>query len=175
MGLNTSLHVGFYIEAKMATIPDVEAKFVCEKNPNHKTDPYGRDEFCSKCGGKIIKVEVPATSFRSFSNIQFNTYAELQKHYPSEVGLAIDDYEWARDALQHVPSEWVGHDKEGHELLVFEKYNTNIDADYEGVHDLPSPATGPSRQEVTDTLNRIQKIMGYESVEMKYGVLVSVA
>lgn len=162
MGTNTGLHVGYYIVAKMKKIMVTEKDVQCSHNPKHHIK--GDENFCGKCGAKVVDVSIEVRSFLSLRDVE-----SLQ----TNAITSMEDLVFLQDNFSGIVGEWVGFDKEGYERVALNDFSEYVDCDNEGVHELPDPYTD-ERRGLPD-LDRLQRIMQYESIELKWGALVSVA
>lgn len=162
MSTSTSILVGYYIVAKMKPIFRTEMDVRCDRDGKHKIK--GDEDFCPKCGSKVVEVPVEVAGFQS----------TLSLTWGDDVPREISDEDWAfltgNFGLVNFESSSAPADEEILTIGVLTQY---VDGDMSGITELPDPVERINRQPLPD-LARLQRIMEYKSVELKYGVLVSI-
>lgn len=160
MGLSTSVYVGPYLICKMKNTVRVETKFVCSQIEKHSirlhTGEYAK--YCPACGSEVIEKPFAYDDFSSYSDIYY------EPETPEQHDLAARFY--------YIPSEWVGFDDKQCEIIVTVQ-GVTIDADSEGVHNISFDALLESIS--PKDIEQLKSIVGYESVVVRYGVLVQLA
>ena len=153
MSTSTSIYVGYYIVAGMKPIFRTEMDVHCDRDGKHKIK--GDEDFCPKCGSKVVEVPVEIASFQSMVDVVEHIVYDEDLRFLEENFCVLD----------------TGCVSE--EILTIESLNQYVDGDMSGITELPDPVERINRQPLPD-LTRLQRIVEYESVELKYGVIVSI-
>lgn len=162
MGTNTSVYVGPYVLAKMAKQKRTEKQRACSKNKRHEVG--SKDKFCPHCGSAVKTISVPIDEYKSFHDLMDKSDNVLTK----EERFVL------RKFMFMVP-ECLGLDDENVEVLLPENV-ISVSADQEGITNL-TPGELRNIQAYPDPRDvmLLKNTIGYESVEVKFGVLVEVA
>lgn len=161
MSLSTSFILGTYLVCKMKKETGEDLVLACERNPKHDVDM--EDNFCAKCGGMIVHTPTTYDAYVSFTDV----IDEIAEDDMSKEIRQIYKSFW------HIPGEFVGFDEEGYEIISTSN-SLYLSGDNEGVHDISLDQLAKLQLPPTN-IDLLQRVIGYESVEVKFGVLVQVA
>jgi len=165
MSMCTQVYIGPYLVCKMIQQTIEEESRVCSKNQKHTQDQWDEQQHCSKCGGKIIVAVLPEEVPLSLG------YLEYEK----------DEDEWTKDEkklmklFEPIESSNVGFNKDGYEILLCPT-TRGFSGDEEKIHKVKPEKFRAMVDEIKPAhLKLLQKVMKYESIEAKCGVLISIA
>jgi uncharacterized protein YqkB len=162
MSISTSIHVGYYIIAKLKPIFRTETDVQCSKKAEHKLK--GDEDFCPKCGSKVVEVTREEANFQSMLNVLTSDDSPLV--------ISDDDRAFLEDEFCVLDGEYINQFAD-EEILTVEALNQYVDGDMPWITELKDPYTDENRAMLPD-LNRLKTIMEYESMELKWGVIVSI-
>lgn len=154
----TTIHIGCYLVCKQQVIVgDPHVRMGCPKSTDHRVMRDGH--FCPTCGTLTELISTPSTSYRSLCDI-VNQYTR-----------ACAEVDFLGQNFQHIPSAWIDYNRPGYEIVGYRM--RPFDGDYGRMYTVDvvqSGFTSPPQ----DVIDQLIEIVGYEHVEIKFGVLVSV-
>lgn len=170
MSTSTRVYVGPFLVCTRPTIPFEQNVTVCSNKP-HKHDVSESDQFCRKCG-KPVKVEiVRGTTRRSFSSL-IDPDEEAGGWYDS---LKKKDVKNLLNHFTFVDPEYVGDIGGEVDYLVYDPNSISIDTDTTGMETWTQEQFQRlSKNPPTVAVELLKKVMGYESIDVNFGVLVMV-
>lgn len=157
MSTTTSVYVGYYLKAKLQTIEVLEHVKKCSSNSSHLVIDVNDAHHCSICGAELTLQTDTVNNKLSIENISYTT------------DISEEDTEWLEDTFSFVQAESIG--EEEYDYLLYDDGYAYFEADWGGWSDISNEFKLPYDVD----LDRLKKLLKYQSVELKFGALVSVA
>lgn len=163
MTINTTVYVGSYLVCKMRPMAIEGEKRVCSKNKKHEQDQDRKLKFCPMCAAKVITEMDSIDAHQSFGEILYEKEPRERSKDEKELVKKFDLME----------DESIGFNKKGYEVLLASAIG--IDADSEGIRELKPAHVLALHVVDQNDVALLKKVVGYESVEIKFGALVQLA
>jgi len=157
MSYDSQVYIGWYLECQPAATEYFKYSVKCLYDNGHNIS--ANDNFCKTCGSKTGKVGVPTLTFKYFRQIE-----QKYTHLESEITEALHETRKS-GGIEYLVSNHRGHGKHldgKHDTAVVTLFTTAEDMQKLLDNTLFTP----------ELIAEIKEAVGYESIELKYGVLV---
>ena len=168
MSVSRSVYVGPYLVCKHKAFSIKETAKRCPTSIKHRPAENG-GEFCPKCGTRFVTEVFYGVEWRGARDLFYNTGEPWTDNIPAVDQNILTSY------FNFISTEWIGG-KDGYDYLTISNSGVSVDADNEGVHVFtPEETLALTQPPNQDMIDLLQQYLEYESIEVKFGALVSIS